>query len=344
MRIVIRADAGRVPEIGTGHLLRDIKLANALKTTPEFGEAEILFATRLKPPYELGGKLVNQAGFLLIEDRGLDPNSKKELESLMLARPDLVIFDRLETSSDLILALKNAGIFVVNFDDLGEGRSHANLVINSLFQNVESGPNIYIGYEYLFLLWDNFNKSMPDAIASKVFVSFGGYDSRRLNNYFLNSVPKIQGPDRYEIVTSGLSSNELNNFKNMAKTIELEAKVEIFVHQRPVDYYNLLCTSDLAVVSGGLTAFDCAQAGVPAVVIPQYEHQVENILKLEKLGCLKMGTRKMELDSQLISSLVTKLSEDYKQRSAMHQAGLKVIDGQGLSRVIDLITQAYCRE
>ena len=52
----------------------------------------------------------------------------------------------------------------------------------------------------------------------------------------------------------------------------------------------------------------------------------------------------MELDSKLISSVVTSLSEDCKERSAMQQAGLKVVDGQGLNRVIDLITQAYCKK
>jgi spore coat polysaccharide biosynthesis predicted glycosyltransferase SpsG len=142
---------------------------------------------------------------------------------------------------------------------------------------------------------------------------------------------------------SGLDSQKLNYLKELAITIGIGSNVEIFVHQRPSDYYKLLSTSDLAIVAGGLTAFDCAHAGVPSIAIPQYEHQLENIKRLEKLGCLKLAAREMELDSQGICNLVADLSANYEQRLAMSQAGSKVIDGQGLDRVIDLIAKTYDR-
>jgi spore coat polysaccharide biosynthesis predicted glycosyltransferase SpsG len=344
MRILIRADAGLLPEIGTGHVLRSIKLADALKSTPDFQDAEILFATREQTPYELGGKFLRQASYDLIEHSGLEPNSECELRSVIQAQPDIVIFDRLETTADLVVNLKDAGIFVVSLDDLGQGRFHADLAIHSLFQNVEPKPNIFVGYEYLFLVSDEIVRTELRRIASKVFVSFGGYDKRQLSTYFLNLIPKINGPNRYEIVVSGLSSRDLDTFKGFSSDIATISNVEIIVYQRPNNFYQLLCSSDLAIVSGGLTAFDCAQAGVPAIVIPQHDHQLENIKRLENFGCLKIGARNMELDPQLVCNLVTDLSMDYQQRLAMNKAGRKVIDGQGLQRTIRLITQTYYRE
>jgi spore coat polysaccharide biosynthesis predicted glycosyltransferase SpsG len=342
MRIVIRTDAGSVPELGTGHILRAIRLADALKLTPDFQGAEILFATREQAPFELGGKLVKQAGYKLIDHSGLKPNSIFELRSIIQAQPSIVIFDRLETSADLVVGLKNSGIFVVNFDDSGQGRNYADLAIHSLLQNIEPKKNTFIGYKYLILIADEIVRNEIRDVASKAFVSFGGYDSRKLSAYFLNLIPEIQGPDRYEIVMSGLDCHDLRDFEGLARTIEGTSNVEICVRQRPNNYMQLLCASDLAIVSGGLTAFDCVQAGVPAIAIPQYKHQIENIERLEKLGCLQMGTRKMVLDPQLICNLVTGLSVDYKQRLSMNQAGVNVIDGLGLQRTVRLITQTYC--
>lgn len=341
MRIVIRADAGTVPEIGTGHVVRAIQLADALRSSPVFQGSEVLFATREHPPYELGGKLVSQAGYKLISNLDLEPNSESELRSILHAQPNIVILDRLETEADLVVDLKNAGIFVVTFDDLGQGRLYADLAIHPLLQNVDPKPNVFIGYDYLFPPSDEIISNGTRELASKVFVSFGGFDRRQLNTYFLNLISKIHGPKRYEIIVSGLDSHDLNNLADLASTIGTRSYVEIVVHQRPIDYYKLLCACDLAIVSGGLTAFGCAQAGVPAIGIPQYEHQIENIKRLEKHGCLKQGTRNMELDPELLSSLVTDLSMNYPERFAMSQAGMRVIDGKGLARTVDLIVQTY---
>lgn len=339
MRIVIRADAGSVPEIGTGHVIRTLKLADALRKSPRFQSAEILFATRTHSPFELGGILVDQAGYARITNAALEPNSESELQTLVDARPDITIFDRLETDEGLIANLKRAGVFVATFDDLGSGRRVADLSIHPLLQNVDAAPNTYVGYDYLYSLSDEVSASETAAIALNIFVSFGGFDHRHLNLFFLNLIPQIEGPKRYEIVASGLNRSDLYNLNELARAIGERSRVQVIVHQRPANFFKLLSMSDLAVVSGGLTAFACAQAGIPAIGLPQYEHQLENIERLERLGCLKSGAHKMALDSQFLSTLVSDLSANYLDRHSMSQNGKRVIDGNGLDRTVQLIAQ-----
>ncbi len=343
MRIVIRADAGAVPEIGTGHVVRAIKLAGALRQSLAFEGAEILFETREHPPYALGGALVRQAGYGLADNSGLEPNSELELASLLRARPDMVILDRLETDTGLVAGLKSAGIFVVTFDDLGQGRRHADLAIHPLLQNVETSPNVFIGYDYLFPVSEEIVRGQTRQQASRVFVSFGGFDHRRLNAYFLKLVSEFRGPRRYDVITSGLDSRDFTELSELARSMEAATGAEIEVHQRPIGYYRLLCASDLAVVSGGLTAFESGRAGVPAIGIPQYEHQLANLGRLEALGCLKQGARNMDLDPELLCRLVTGLGLDYGERLAMSRAGVNALDGKGLERTVELITQSYKR-
>jgi spore coat polysaccharide biosynthesis predicted glycosyltransferase SpsG len=341
MRIIIRADAGAVPEIGTGHIIRALKLAEALRKTPTFIGSEIIFATRDDPPYELGGELVRRAGYDILEKSNLEPNSRSEQHALLNAKPDMVIFDRLETSEDLIVNLRNSRIVVVTFDDLGAGRNYADLAINPLLQNVTRKPNIFIGYDFLFPLSDRIAIGETSHLASKVFVSFGGFDHRKLNRFFINTIPRIDGPKRYDIVVSGLNSPSLTSLADLAKLTGNQVGVEIVLHERPSDFYALLFASDLAIVSGGLTAFCCAQAGLPAIGIPQYEHQIDNLNRLQEFGCLSVGTRNMELDAEFVSRLMNKLITDQPKRIAMRQAGIKAIDGKGLDRTINLILKAF---
>lgn len=341
MRVVIRADAGNVPEIGTGHIARATTLAKALVVSPSFHSAEVVFATRSAPPYELGARLVRQAGYSLDHDRELAPNSGFELANLLALQPDMVILDRLETTADLVSSLRRAGIFVVTFDDLGSGRAHANLAIHPLLQAVAPASNIVVGYQYLFPLVAEEQSSETRVLVDRVFVSFGGFDGRRLSRYFLELIPKINGPRRYDVVVGELPDQEINELSALAKVVANMAGVAIAVYRRPADFFSRLAASDLAIVAGGLTAFECARVGVPSIGIPQYEHQIENLDRLESHGCLKCGSHGMTLDAEFLCGLVTALAADHAKRCAMSLAGKATIDGQGLERTVALITKEY---
>lgn len=338
MRVLIRADAGSVPEIGTGHIIRSIKLADALRISTDFQYSEILFATRKHPPFGIGGKLVKQAGYKTLNYSDLTPNSKSELFCLINAKPDIIIFDRLETSADLVLDLKKLGITVITFDDLGEGSFYADLAINPLLQETSIRHNSFIGFEYIFPLPFRISSREIRNLASRIFVSFGGFDCRQLNAFFINIISKIHIPMRYDVIVGDLDSRNLNTLTNLASTICKQSNVEIVLHQRPSDFYTLLCDTDLAIVSGGLTAFACAQCGVPAIGIPQYEHQLKNLIRLKESGCLKLGTHKMELDEHLLYNLVNELITDQTERMIMQKNGRKIIDGKGLERTMKLIS------
>lgn len=341
MRVVVRADAGNVPEIGTGHIVRALKLVEALRAASAFGGADILFATRTTAPYELGTKLVTEAGYRIPGDLELEPNTKPELASLLSLQPDVVIMDRLDTTADLVLGLRKAGVFVVTFDDLGSGGPQANLAIHPLLQAVLPAPNVFVGYEYLFPLADVDVRGETKPFAENVFVSFGGFDDRHLTSCLISLIPQIQGPRRYEIVVGDVLPLELEALQDEVNKVHAMSGVEIVMHQRPEKFFQLLSASDLAIVSGGLTAFACARAGVPAIGIPQYAHQLENLDRLEKLGCLKRGTHGMDLNSDHLGTVITNLVADCGARQVMSDAGMKAIDGKGLTRTVDLISKAY---
>jgi spore coat polysaccharide biosynthesis predicted glycosyltransferase SpsG len=198
-----------------------------------------------------------------------------------------------------------------------------------------------VGYKYLFSISDDLVPATTRQRADKVFVSFGGYDHRGLNHYLLQMIPKIVGPLRYDFAVGELGVGDINHLTACAQSVSRAANVEVNIHHRPVHYSRLLCESDLAVVSGGLTAFACAQAGIPSIAVPQYEHQLTNISNLAEIGCLRLGSREMRLDPNLLHNLVTELGNDYKARRQMNAAGRHAIDGKGLARTTQLIEAKY---
>jgi len=62
-KVIFRCDAGSMNEIGSGHIVRSINLANALVNRGFLLRSEIVFYTRGDKKYLLGDKLLMKSGF-----------------------------------------------------------------------------------------------------------------------------------------------------------------------------------------------------------------------------------------------------------------------------------------
>lgn len=342
-RIVIRADAGCVPEVGTGHVVRSIRLADEMKRSPVFADHDIVFISQVSAEYRLGPDLIGQAGYDVLPESNISPNSDHELSALLAANPSIAIFDRLSTNSSQVRILRESGIFVVTFDDLGSGRTLANLAFNPLLQNVAPSPNVRIGYDYFFSNIDAIEHSEVCQQVRSVFISFGGFDFRNLNELLLVAIRKCRGIPCFNMIYGGNSPDTLRALRVSAQELAEIAEVRVTVHHRPPDFIKLLTGSDLAIVSGGLTAITCAQAGVPAIAIPQYDHQIETLARLQGLGCLAVASNGMDVCADLISDAVNRVSADYLMRMQMSRVGRQIIDGMGLHRTVREIELEYLR-
>ncbi len=96
--------------------------------------------------------------------------------------PDLVINDCLDTTESYVTALKRPGRLVVNFEDLGPGALHADLVINAIYPERELHPKHYFGPRY-YCPRPEFVVSNAAAARDpvrEVLVTFGGTDPNNL--------------------------------------------------------------------------------------------------------------------------------------------------------------------
>lgn len=339
--IVFRCDAASLPEIGTGHVVRDLLLAKQLIADGICRRDELLFVTRKESYYAIGQQMVIDAGMPLmtVVDTDLLPNSSNE--GLLLAKTgaDLIVIDRLSTTNNLIKLSKKAGAHVVTFDDIGDGALEADLVINAILEASPVRDSVRTGYKYLILpkiTQSNMIKSHNDV--NEIVVSPGGYDARDVVGFVLSSLlvyPRL-GELSNKKLTCLVGSEQdqvISQWNVLAEQISLSIPLQVEILIRTPDFSERLANADMAIVAGGLTAFECVSMGIPIIGLPQYEHQLETLKKLEKAGVALLASEGMDFRREIFNSALDNLIGNKIVLVEMSRKGPVLVDGRGAQRV-----------
>tara|TARA_B100000780_G_scaffold102373_1_gene71548 strand:+ start:2579 stop:3649 length:1071 start_codon:yes stop_codon:yes gene_type:complete len=345
-KILIRCDGASLPEIGTGHVIRDISIAKRLINDECIKENQIGFVSRKDGPFKRGFDLLKSAGMNILDipDSELEWNSIAEASVILSQNAKLVIVDRLSTSEVWMRKLKSGKTKVISFDDTGNGAIYSDVLINGILHDFIERKARYVGYEYLYLNDLNIvgNRIIRDKITN-IVVTFGGYDSRDLTGFFLDSLissARILGSSiSIELLVSNESDQVIVNWRNKIDQLLASNICNIDMFIRPSDFYKRLSNADFAIVSGGLTVFEALAMGVPVIGLPQYEHQNKTLQNLNQKGALILGSDNMELDSSLFFNRFINLLDSSSLRLKQSEIGKKLIDGLGNNRVIEIISK-----
>lgn len=321
-KILFRCDGGSVPEIGTGHVVRCLLLADKLSETKEF---EIAF---LMKDYE-GVKWILDRGYKVYRI----PLEKDELEETINAikdfSPDIFVIDRLDTGEDFMKKIKGTGVILITLDDNGLGQKYADITINAIR---ESGVSLYEGPAYVTLPEIRFKEIEELEECKRIFLSFGGYDHLNLTLKTMKALENLDEKVEIVVAIGGACKyrNELNDFLKKSKR-------NFKVYYQPKNFGELLDQADISIVSGGFTLFEAMARCIPSIVICQYEHQVETAKRYESWGatiCLGKGD---SLDEKTIYASASDIIKNNALRRSLAENGMLLIDGLGLERVSDLI-------
>lgn len=286
--------------VGLGHAYRALMLAN------ELVRHEIMFICERSSM--LAAKHITDKNYPVIvcEDGTL-------VEEVKNVKPDLVINDILDTSSVYINDLKTDGIKVVNFEDLGDGFQHADLVINALYPNELPFRHVKVGHRF-FCLRDEFlffEDRKLNSHVKNILISFGGVDEGNLTHRVTSLLlPYCKKSDIKITVVLGPGYSHQNSLSDLSK----ESCVDLISSTSRMSDY--MVTADLAITSGGRTVFELAAMQVPTVVICQNERETTHTFASSENGVVNLGLR-TRLDDQDIVSNVVKLCSVYSIRENM---------------------------
>lgn len=345
-KILFRCDGASLPEVGTGHVMRDISIAKRLIDDKCIKENQIGFVSRKNGPFKRGFDLLKSAGMNILDipDSQLEWNSIAEASVILSQNVKLVIIDRLSTSEVWMRKLKSGKTKIISFDDTGAGAIYTDILINGILHDFIEQEARYVGYEYLYLNGLNIgdNRIIRDKITN-IVVTFGGYDSRDLSGFFLDSLgssERILGSSvSIELLVSNESDQVLIKWRNKIDQLMASNICNINMFVRPSNFYERIKNADFAVVSGGLTVFQALAMGVPVIGLPQYEHQNKTLQNLNQKGALILGSDNMELDHSLFFKRFLNLFNSSSLRLKQSETGKNLIDGLGNNRVIKIITK-----
>lgn len=344
-KLIFRCDGAALPEIGTGHIVRNIAIADCFVARKICHQSEISFVLRTDGPFSVGCDLVKQSGYQIeiVDDDRLEWNSPEEAKVLIDFDPTLLIIDRLSTELAWMTNLKSSLRCVVSMDDTGDGASLADVVINAILHDIPVGESRYIGYDYLF--FKSINASVKIEVpekANRIVASFGGYDHRNLMGFFLNNLQDNNVLlENYTVVELlvGAESNELiERWTKQAEQVSLKYDIHVRLMISPPDFLERLAQADLAVLSGGLTIFDAVSLGVPSIGLPQYRHQLNTIRNLEAKVAVRAGSIEMDLDQVHFARIFDQMMCSREERYLLKKLGPSLIDSKGSERVIDILS------
>jgi UDP-2,4-diacetamido-2,4,6-trideoxy-beta-L-altropyranose hydrolase len=362
LKVVFRTDSSLA--IGTGHLMRCLTLAGELASQG----AEVSFVCRDLPgnmnrqaeenghrlyrlPYE---KVSQKKNLELTEheswlevDKIMDAEQTRAILSGEAAGCDLLVVDHyaLDLEWERLQRPLVGSLMVI--DDLADRPHDCDLLLDqNLYENyqnryhrlVGSSTRLLLGPVYV-LLRDEFREwrgkvKERDGSKGRVLVFFGGADRTNETMQFLQTQPEVNNDKLDYVVVAGKTNP---HSEQIEKYCASRPKIEY--HRAVDDMARLMAEADLAVGAGGTSTWERCCMGLPAVTVAVAENQVEVARLSQEMGfAVYLGTPE-NVTATLIKDTVTDLFNDPEKLKKMSTTGMKLVDGQGVTRVCNALAE-----
>lgn len=338
--IVFRADGN--PQIGTGHVMRCLSLADA------FRERGIRSAFVTAEPYMRP----------LIQDRGYEcfvldsPYDRMEeefpalLPLLRTERPAAVILDSYFVTPEYMSALR-AESTLAYIDDLAAFDYPADVVVNyNLYgetMDYPPGKAYLLGPRYAPLR-EQFRNLAPRTAGERtegILISTGGTDqyhvALRCVEYLLEH-PPVSG-DVYHIVL-GAMNRDAEQIEQLAAAVPY-----IEPHRQVADMCGLMLQCEAAVSAAGTTLYELCACGLPAVTYILADNQMQGAAAFEAAGLMPCAgdVRRDPSFPERIFSKLERLMADPRGKEAVSRRMQRLVDGEGAAHLAEAL-EARLRE
>ena len=315
-------------KFGLGHVYRAIHLNNELKKKINFFFI-INNDIYIKKIFKL-----NKLNFITVEKY----DHIKEFKYINCKKPNLIIFDILNTTINKINNYKKKGYKILSFEDIGSGSNKCDAVINALSSGVKNqvkhnnGKIKYIGPDYK-VLSKNFDIINFKKRRKFFLIVLGG--SILYKNEILRIINKIILIKKYNLETVLVIGSAINKKNDEFKELVFKCKLHnIKLLNDPKNIKNIFLNSKLALIGGGGSLiYEMIRFRIPFLVIKRVNHQLKNINFFKKFKFLSYinNLNVNELDIKI------KYLLDNKNYKKSIEEMRNIVDGKGRRRVSQII-------
>jgi UDP-2,4-diacetamido-2,4,6-trideoxy-beta-L-altropyranose hydrolase len=364
MNILIRTDSSIT--IGTGHLMRCLTLADALK---EKG-AEVHFICRdlqgnlshlvkkhshklhllpaPKDDVKLQANNSPHASWLEVSWQE-DLQDTQQITCSVTEKFDWLIVDSyaLDYRWEQKMRAKANKIMVI--DDLADRKHDCDLLLD---QNYFAHPEIryqdlvpehcqmLLGPRYA-LLRPEFRQArkfcrMRGNGTVRILVYFGGNDHDNLTGVALEALSCPELDHIYVDVVVGPHNSYMKNLKEQVKN-----RSKVRLHVQPESFVELLLRTDLCIGAGGTTTWERLCLNISSIVITTALNQEAFTSELDKANFLHWIGSKNTISTQKIKSVV--IQEISKNDSVDTMSMSNMVDGHGALRIAEILVQSLSK-
>jgi UDP-2,4-diacetamido-2,4,6-trideoxy-beta-L-altropyranose hydrolase len=336
MKLIIRADAS--VEIGTGHLMRCLALAQAWQDAT--GQAIFALATSA-PILE---QRLQSVGMKVVHLSLRLGSAEDAEETASLARQldaSWIVVDGYHFGAEYQRIIKDSGLHLLFIDDYGHAdHYYADIVLNQniyahegLYPHREPYTQLLLGTRYTLLRrefwqWRGWRRSLP-LVASKVLVTLGGSDPDNVTLKVIQALQLVETEGLEAVVVVGGSNPHYELLQAAVQDLRFPIRLESNVTNMP----ELMAWADVAVTAGGSTCWELAFMGLPSLILMLADNQQSSAKKLGGLSGRNLGWHE-DVSFGEIAEAVSQLLASAQTRAEMVKRGQELVDGEGSDRVL----------
>jgi len=258
-----------------------------------------------------------------------------------------VVVDGYQFSSEYQICLKQAGLHLLFIDDYGHADSYcADLVLN---QNIYAGVELYekrdgrtellLGPAFVLLRkefwpWRNTQRINP-AIAGKILITLGGSDPGNATSKILMSLRSLPANGFEVAVIAGGGYIHIDSLQKQSTS----SSVPVRIIENASNMPELMAWADMAVISGGTTAYEAAFMGLPCLIVIIAENQILLAEKFDEMkAAVNLGPYE-DLSFLQIRDAVGGMRLNRNTRETLSRAGKQLVDGLGARRAIQAMLE-----
>jgi len=337
--LMIRSDAS--PEIGTGHIMRCLALAEAWQDTG----GEVVFILAYDTP-AMEARLKKE-GFRILHISQKSGTIGDADETALIAHEhgaDWIVVDGYHFGAEYQKTIKDAGLCLLFIDDYGHANHYfADIVLNqniyadmSFYQHYEPYTRFLLGMKYVllrkeFLQWSGWHRDIPEA-ARKILVTLGGSDPDNVTLKITEAVKTVD-LDGLEVVVVVGGTNL--HFDLIHETVKDLSNFTLIKNAENMP--ELMAWADIAITAGGSTCWELAFMGVPCIIITLAENQ-KLISKhiSQKISCINLGSYE-EISIEKLYNAIYLLLSSFEKRLEISQKAQRLVDGEGANLIVKII-------
>lgn len=365
MKVVFRADASQ--QIGTGHVMRCLTLADALDARG----AECRFICREHPGNMIEfirSKGYPVHGLPLSEPQGTSLFVADEADSgtelphtawlgttqeqdaaecavvLSGLNTDWLIVDHYALDAQWEAALKRHYHKLMVIDDLADRSHQGDLLLDQTFGRNPADYALWVPATCTLLCGSQYALLRPEFAALRAYslarrgntqfrhllITMGGIDKDNATGQVLYALQSSELPDSCRItVVMGAAAPWLTEVRQQAEQMPWPVDVRVNIGEMA----QLMADSDLAIGAAGSTSWERCCLGLPTVLVVLADNQLQVAQGLERVGAVYVLQRPQLIKEHLPQALASLVSSS-TFRAAMSQAAQRIADGNGVATVI----------